>query len=51
MTIKIQAVAIKSELKVAMRYKNFKLVAMRCKTKKKPKRVLQKIALFYNKVL
>ena len=35
MTVKLQELAIKSELKVAMRYKNFKTVAM----------------LLYNKVL
>ena len=39
MTVKLQALAIKSELKVAMRYKNFKAVAMRCKNKDKPKDV------------
>ena len=33
MTVKLQELAIKSELKVAMRYKNFKTVAMRCKNK------------------
>ena len=33
MTVKLQELAIKSELKVAMRYKNFKTVAMRCKYK------------------
>ena len=51
MTVNLQALAIKSELKVAMRYKNFKVVAMRCtvKTKVNPK-MLQKIALFYKKV-
>ena len=37
MTVKLQALAIKSELKVAMRYKNLKTVAMRCKNKGKPK--------------
>ena len=37
MTVKLQALAIKSELKVAMRYKNFKAVAMRCKNIGKPK--------------
>ena len=37
MTVKLQAQAIKSELKIAMRYKNFKAVAMRCKKKGKPK--------------
>ena len=31
MTVNLQALAIKSEVKVAMRYKNFKAVAMRCK--------------------
>ena len=39
MTIKLQALAIKSELEVAMRSKNFKAVAMRCKNKGKPKDV------------
>ena len=34
MTVKIQELAIKSELKVAMRYKNSKTVAMRCKNKR-----------------
>ena len=33
MTVNLQALAINSEVKVAMRYKNFKAVAMRCKTK------------------
>ena len=33
MTVKLQELAIKSELKVAMRYKIFKTVAMRCKYK------------------
>ena len=33
MTVNLQALAIKSEVKVAMRYKNFKAVAMRCKNK------------------
>ena len=33
MTVKLQELAIKSELKFAMRYKNFKTVAMRCKNK------------------
>ena len=33
MTVKLQELAIKSELKVAMRYKNFKTVAMRCENK------------------
>ena len=37
MTVKLQAQAIKSKLKVAMRYKNFKAVVMRCKNKGKPK--------------
>ena len=39
MTVKVQALAIKSELTVAMRYKNLKAVAMRCKNKDKPKDV------------
>ena len=39
MAVKLQALAIKSELKAAMRYKNFKVVAMRCKNKGKPKDV------------
>ena len=34
MTVKLQELAIKSELKVATRYKNFKTVAMRCKNKR-----------------
>ena len=48
MTVNLQALAIKkkSEDKVAMRYKNFKAVAMRCQKKENPK-MLQKIALFY----
>ena len=58
MTVKLQELAIKSELKVAMRYKNFKTVAMRCKNKCYMKlknlsykaRVI-KILLLYNKVL
>ena len=33
MTVQLQELAIKSELKVAMRCKNFKKVAMRCKYK------------------
>ena len=37
MTVKLQAQAIKSEVKVAMRYKNFKAVAMRFENKSKPK--------------
>ena len=39
MTVNLQALAIKSEVKVAMRYKNFKAVAMRYKNKGKPKDV------------
>ena len=41
MTVNLQALAIlKANLiKVAMRYKNFKAVAMRCKNKGKPKDV------------
>ena len=39
MTVKLQALAIKSELKVAMRYKNFKAVTMRCQNTGKPKDV------------
>ena len=39
MTVNLQALAIKSEVKVAMRYKNFKAAAMRCKNKGKPKDV------------
>ena len=39
MTINLQALAIKSEVKVAMRYKNFKAVAMRYNNKGKPKDV------------
>ena len=33
MTVKLQELAIKSELKVAMRYQNSKTVAMRCKNR------------------
>ena len=33
MTVKLQVLAIKSELKVAMRYENSKTVAMRCKNR------------------
>ena len=33
MTVKLQELAIKSDLKVAMRYKNVKTVAMRCKNR------------------
>ena len=33
MTVKSQGLAIKSELKVAMRYKNSNTVAMKCKNK------------------
>ena len=63
MTVKLQELAIKSKLKVATRYKNFKTVAMRCKNKRyiklnkikkkhyNIKLVLQKIALLYHKVL
>ena len=47
MTVNLQALAIKSEVKVAMRYKNFKAVAMRCKQSKVNPKMLQKIALFY----
>ena len=36
MTVNLQALAVKSEVKVAMRYKNFKAVAMRYKNKGKP---------------
>ncbi len=57
MTVKLQVLAIKSELKVAMRYENSKIVAMRCKNRSyvkfktyHTKRVLQKIALLYHKV-
>ena len=39
MTVKLQALAIKSKIKVAMTFKNFKAVAMRCKNKGKPKDV------------
>ena len=39
MTVKLQALAIKSEIKVAMTFKNFKAVAMRCKNKGRPKDV------------
>ena len=61
MTVKLQELAIKSELKVAMRYKNSKTVAMRCKNTRyiklnkekhyNTKLLLQKIALLYHKVL
>ena len=51
LSFKLQALAIKSELKVAMRYKNFKAVAMRCKNKGKPKARVTKIVLLYNKIL
>ena len=37
MTVTLQALAIKSKLKVAMRSKNFKAVAMMCKNNGKPK--------------
>ena len=40
MTVNLQALAIKSEVKVAMRYKNFKAVAIRCKNKGKTKDVI-----------
>ena len=33
MTVKLQELAIKSELKVAMRYENSKTVALRCKNR------------------
>ncbi len=33
MTVKLQVLAIKGELKVAMRYENSKTVAMRCKNR------------------
>ena len=51
MTVNLQALAIKSKLKVAMRYKNFKAVAMRCKNKGKPRDVTKDNALFYKKFL
>ena len=43
MTVKLQALAIKSELKVVMKYKNFKAVAVRCKNKN--------IAIFCNIII
>ena len=39
MTVNLQILAVKSEVKVAMRYKSFMAVAMRCKNKGKPKDV------------
>ena len=59
MTVKLQALAIKSELKVVMKYKNFKAVAMRCKNKNNavfcniiiitaPPRVGHSLNLFYS---
>ena len=48
MTVNLQALAIKSEVKVAMRYKNFKAVAMRCKNKGKPKDVTKDCVILQN---
>ena len=39
MTVNLQVLTVKSEVKVAMRYKSFMAVAMRCKNKGKPKDV------------
>ena len=51
MTVKLQSLAIKSELKVAMRYKNFKAVAMRCRNKGKPKYVTKDCVILLKKFL
>ena len=48
MTVNLQALAIKSEVKVAIRYKNFKAVAMRCKSKVKPKDVTKDCVILQN---
>ena len=48
MTVNLQALAIKGEVKVAMRYKNFKAVAMRCKNKGKPKDVTKDCVILQN---
>ena len=50
MTVNLQALAIiiKSEVKVAMRYKNFKAVAMRFKNKVKPKDVTKDCVILQN---
>ena len=48
MTVNLQALAIKSEVKVAMRYKNFKAVAMRCKNKGKPNDVTKDCVILQN---
>ena len=49
MTVNLQALAIKSEVKVAMRYKNFKTVAMSYKNKGKPKDVTKDCVILQNK--
>ena len=50
MTVNSQALAIKSDVQVAMRYfnKNFKAVAMRCKNKGKPKDVTKDCVILQN---
>ena len=48
MTVNLKALAIKSEVKVAMRYKNFKAVAMRCINKGKPKDVTKDCVILQN---
>ena len=48
MTVNLQALAIKSEVKLAMRYKNFKAVAMRCINKGKPKDVTKDCVILQN---
>ena len=48
MTVNLQALPIKSEVKVAMRYKNFKAVAMRCKNKGKSKDVTKDCVILQN---
>ena len=52
MTVKLQALPIKSELKVTMRCKKFKAVAVRCINKSKPKaRVTKYCVLSQNFVI
>ena len=48
MTVNLQALGIKSEVKVAMRYKNFKAVAMRCKNKGKLKDATKDCVILQN---
>ena len=48
MTVNFQVLSIKSEVKVAMRYKNFMAVAMRCKNKGKPKDVTKNCVILLN---